>query len=348
MVRLSHHIFHSFAPIVLLTAYLVTLLAFLAPTPILSSVYLMHVSSPVSAMAVTPGRHLGGGARNPSRREMVKVVKRGPSVMVPVAIELHIGPLGELFPRSTKLDTVLTAPHSPAKGACYTNVTSGGQECQSPSFTPIFSELYDDLSIPSAVVDTLVTQFPFSPTFLFISICLMFVQLLVIASLAAGMHKPQGNLGFIARKQHRIVRVALIIGGISLLLGLAATGALRVIVGHDVKGAKEVEGVTAEVGSGFARESSASSVHLFFKPPTLHLFVLQNCGRATSSSWSWSSFSSRSFLPPAPDGASSLQTQSSSHPKARRPRSWARRPEPSTAYGVRQGTGGYGRRGMLR
>ncbi|KWU46821.1 hypothetical protein RHOSPDRAFT_24430 [Rhodotorula sp. JG-1b] len=233
MVRLSHHIFHSFAPIVLLTAYLVTLLAFLAPTPILPSVYLMHVSSPVSAMAVTPGRHyiIGGGARNASRREMVKVVKRGPSVMVPVAVELQIGPLG----------------------ACYTNVTSGGQECQSPSFTPIFSELYDDLSIPSAVVDTLVTQFPFSPTFLFISICLMFVQLLVIASLAAGMHKPQGNLGFIARKQHRIVRVALIIGGISLLLGLAATGALRVIVGHDVKGAKEIEGVTAEVGSGFAQ-----------------------------------------------------------------------------------------------
>ncbi|GAA5967202.1 hypothetical protein JCM8115_005427 [Rhodotorula mucilaginosa] len=235
MVRLSHHVFHSFAPIVLLTAYLVTLLAFLAPTPILSSVYLMHVSSPVSAMAVTPGRHyiIGGGykPRNASRREMVKVVKRAPSVMVPVAIELQIGPLG----------------------ACYTNVTSGGQECQSPSFTPIFSELYDDLSIPSAVVDTLVTQFPFSPTFLFISICLMFVQLLVIASLAAGMHKPQGNLGFIARKQHRIVRVALIIGGVSLALGLAATGALRVIVGHDVKGAEAVAGVTAEVGSGFAQ-----------------------------------------------------------------------------------------------
>ena len=110
MVRLSHHIFHSFAPIVLLTAYLVTLLAFLAPTPILPSVYLMHVSSPVSAMAVTPGRHyiIGGGARNASRREMVKVVKRGPSVMVPVAVELQIGPLGELFLRSTKLDTVLT------------------------------------------------------------------------------------------------------------------------------------------------------------------------------------------------------------------------------------------------
>lgn len=98
MVRLSHHIFHSFAPIVLLTAYLVTLLAFLAPTPILSDhVYLMHVSSPVSAMAVTPGRHyiIGGGARNASRREMVKAVKRGPSVMVPVAIELQIGPLGK-------------------------------------------------------------------------------------------------------------------------------------------------------------------------------------------------------------------------------------------------------------
>ncbi|KAG0656435.1 hypothetical protein C6P46_007094 [Rhodotorula mucilaginosa] len=259
MVRLSHHVFHSFAPIVLLTAYLVTLLAFLAPTPILSSVYLMHVSSPVSAMAVTPGRHyiIGGGykPRNASRREMVKVVKRAPSVMVPVAIELQIGPLGEpsFSPTATRLNTVLTAPHSPLKGACYTNVTSGGQECQSPSFTPIFSELYDDLSIPSAVVDTLVTQFPFSPTFLFISICLMFVQLLVIASLAAGMHKPQGNLGFIARKQHRIVRVALIIGGVSLALGLAATGALRVIVGHDVKGAEAVAGVTAEVGSGFAQ-----------------------------------------------------------------------------------------------
>lgn len=101
MVRLSHHLFHSFAPIVLLTAYLVTLLAFLAPTPILADhVYLMHVSVPVSAMSVTPGRHyvVGGGytPRKFSRkRRMVKVVKRGPSVMVPVAIELQIGPLGE-------------------------------------------------------------------------------------------------------------------------------------------------------------------------------------------------------------------------------------------------------------
>ncbi|GAA5866283.1 hypothetical protein JCM3774_006601 [Rhodotorula dairenensis] len=237
MVRLSHHLFHSFAPVVLLTAYLVTILAFLAPTPILADhVYLMHVSMPVSAMAVTPGRHyiIGGGytPRNGSQKQgMTKVVKRGPSVMVPVAIELQIGPLG----------------------ACYTNVSSGGQECQSPSFTPIFSELYDDLSVPPAVVDTLVTQFPFSPTFLFISMCLMFIQLLMITSLAAGMHKPTGNLGFIARKQHRIVRTALIIGVVSLALGLAATGALRVVVGHDVNAAKDVQGVTADIGSGFAQ-----------------------------------------------------------------------------------------------
>ncbi|GAA5980969.1 hypothetical protein JCM10908_003934 [Rhodotorula pacifica] len=239
MVRLSHHLFHSFAPIVLLTAYLVTLLAFLAPTPILANhVYLMHVSVPVSAMAVTPGRHyiVGGGTmpRKDCRKQgMTKVAKRGPSVMVPVAIELEIGPLG----------------------ACYTNVTSGGQECQSPSFTPIFAELYDDLSIPSTVVDTLTAQFPFSPTFLFISICLMFIQLLIMSSLAFGMHKPQGNLAFIARKQHRIVRVALIIGSISLVLGLAATGILRGIIGSDVKAAQNVQGitVTADIGSGFAQ-----------------------------------------------------------------------------------------------
>lgn len=180
-------------------------------------------------------------------------------------------------------------------GACYTNVTSGGQECQSPSFTPIFSELYDDVSVPTAVVDTLVTQFPFSPTFLFISMCLMFIQLLMISSLAAGMHKPQGNLGFIARKQHRIVRTALIIGVVSLALGLAATGALRVIIGNDVKAAKDVQdvqGVTADIGSGFARPFpflfSSTDVS---EPATLTylhtpLVDTKSSGRATSSSWS--------------------------------------------------------------
>lgn len=166
-------------------------------------------------------------------------------------------------------------------GACYTNVTAGDKACQAPSFTPIFSDLYDDISLPTDVASTLTTQFPFSPTFLFISLCLMFIQLAVLAALALGCHKPQGNLGFIARKQHRLVRVALIIGVVSLALGLAATGALRVICGSDVKAARDIQGVEADIGSGFARkwvfpeksvrrvEALMSSVEQNFGPATL-------------------------------------------------------------------------------
>lgn len=141
-------------------------------------------------------------------------------------------------------------------GACYTNITSGDKVCQTPSFTPMFSELYDDISMPPQVSDALTTQFPFSPTFIFISLCLIFIEFIFVTALAIGMHKPQGNLAFIARKQHRLVRLSLLIGLVALVLGLAATGALRIVIASDISAAQGIPGVEAEVGTGFARSSA--------------------------------------------------------------------------------------------
>ncbi|BGP52710.1 hypothetical protein JCM8202v2_000266 [Rhodotorula sphaerocarpa] len=157
--------------------------------------------------------------------------KRQPATMVPVGLQIQVGPLG----------------------ACYTNITSGDKVCQTPSFTPMFSELYDDISMPPQVSDALTTQFPFSPTFIFISLCLIFIEFIFVTALAIGMHKPQGNLAFIARKQHRLVRLSLLIGLVALVLGLAATGALRIVIASDISAAQGIPGVEAEFGAGFAQ-----------------------------------------------------------------------------------------------
>lgn len=104
--KVSQHIFHTFVPVVLLVAYLVALLAFLAPTPILADrVYLMHVSAPVSAMAVKPGRRYVlsnsteiAKSQPRHKRDEAALDKRQGTIMVPVAIELQIGPLGACGP----------------------------------------------------------------------------------------------------------------------------------------------------------------------------------------------------------------------------------------------------------
>ena len=55
-----------------------------------------------------------------------------------------------------------------ATGACYSLGTAKSTTCQEPSFTPIFTPVYELTSIPSDLLDHLPDQFPLAPTALFL------------------------------------------------------------------------------------------------------------------------------------------------------------------------------------
>ena len=124
-----------------------------------------------------------------------------------------------------------------------------------PSFTPIFVDLYDDvLKLPSALSSTLPQQFPLTTTALFVSLALLAVQLLAVVLSSASMHASK-NLALINKRQPTLRKAATVCGAVGLVVGFAATGALRVDLGRAVDEAGKVDGVQAKLGPGFSRAS---------------------------------------------------------------------------------------------
>ncbi|BGP36507.1 hypothetical protein JCM10449v2_000408 [Rhodotorula kratochvilovae] len=230
-----NHLYHSLSPLVLLAAFLVSLLAFLAPTPILSDrVSLLEVSTNVSSSANAKRwlAHEDAVTLAYSHR-MVRRAKKANSsastAATAVPVTVKIGPLG----------------------ACYTNLTTTKQSCMAPAFTPIFVELYDNaLRLPSAVSAPLPDQFPLIPTALFVSLCLLAVQFLAVVFSSAGMHASK-KLALLNKKQATLRKAATVCGVVGLLVGIVATAALRVQLGKAADEAGKVDGVEAKLGSGF-------------------------------------------------------------------------------------------------
>ncbi|GAA6051692.1 hypothetical protein JCM3770_001230 [Rhodotorula araucariae] len=232
-----NHLYHSLSPLVLLAAFLVSLLAFLAPTPILSDrVALLEVSTNVSTSAnarrwlahedTVAQEYLHRMARRAKKANSSSTVS---TTTVPVTVK--IGPLG----------------------ACYTNLATAHESCMAPSFTPIFVEFYNDaLKLPSTVSSTLPEQFPLVPTALFVSLCLLAVQFLAVVLSSAGMHAPK-KLAVLNKKQVTLRKAATVCGGIGILVGVVATAVLRVQLGKAAAEAGKVHGVEAKLGSGFTQ-----------------------------------------------------------------------------------------------
>ncbi|GAA5856300.1 hypothetical protein JCM8547_000859 [Rhodosporidiobolus lusitaniae] len=232
-----NHLYHSLSPLVLLAAFLVSLLAFLAPAPILSDrVSLLSVSTNVSSSSASNvtkrwlADDVHASAIGHSRR-MVKRAKKSNSTASAAttaeSVNLVFGPLG----------------------ACYTNSTTSDPVCQSPSFTPIFVELYDTLSISSTLQDALPGQFPLAPTALFASLLLLAFQLVAVVFSSISMHATK-KAAFLAPKQAMFRKSATVAGVISLAIGLAATIALRVQL-NDVVEKLDKIGASGKLGTGF-------------------------------------------------------------------------------------------------
>ncbi|GAA5903293.1 hypothetical protein JCM8208_002267 [Rhodotorula glutinis] len=232
-----NHLYHSLSPLILLAAFLVSLLAFLAPTPILPDrVSLLEVTTGVSRASrakrwIAPADSVAR-AYSYSPHGFVKRAKKANSsstAAASVPVTVKIGPLG----------------------ACFTNLTTLDQSCMPPSFTPIFVDLYDDtLKLPSALAVALPQQFPLTTTALFVSLALLAVQFLAVALSSASMHASKA-LALIHKRQPTLRKAATVCGAVGLVVGLAATGALRVDLGRAVDEAGKVDGVQAKLGPAF-------------------------------------------------------------------------------------------------
>ncbi|GAA5945024.1 hypothetical protein JCM3775_004264 [Rhodotorula graminis] len=231
-----NHLYHSLSPLILLAAFLVSLLAFLAPTPILSDrVSLLEVTTGVSRAAkarrwIAPDDSIAR-AYSYTSHGFVKRAKKAnsSSTATTVPVTVKIGPLG----------------------ACYTNLTTLDQSCMSPSFTPIFVDLYDDvLKLPSPLAAALPQQFPLTTTALFVSLALIAVQFLAVVLSSASMHASK-KLALVNKRQPTLRKAATVCGAVGLVVGLAATGALRVDLGKAVDAAAKVDNVQAKLGPGF-------------------------------------------------------------------------------------------------
>ncbi|GAA5969148.1 hypothetical protein JCM11641_007486 [Rhodosporidiobolus odoratus] len=211
-----NHLYHTLSPLILLAAFLVSLLAFLAPTPILSDrVSLLSVSTNVPAPSTDAARRwLADDIAHSGPVHLSRMVKRAkksnstsPAAKAATTEPIHLvfGPLG----------------------ACFSNSTTSEPVCASPSFTPIFLDLYDTLSLPAALQDALPDQFPLAPTALFASLVLLAFQFLAVVFSSLSMHFTK-RFAFLGAKQPTHRKAATVAGVFSLAIGLAATIALRV------------------------------------------------------------------------------------------------------------------------
>ncbi|GAA5973222.1 hypothetical protein JCM21900_003893 [Sporobolomyces salmonicolor] len=241
-----NHLYHTLSPFVLLAAFLVSLLAFLAPTPILSDrVSLLSVSTNVSsasASSTKTKRWLAESQLEASYPNLQRMVKRTKKT-----------DLSASSAASTASKMPVTFDFGPL-GACYTSGprSSASPTCASPSFTPTFIELFDNLTLPTTTSNALPAQFPLAPTALLISLLLLAVQLVAVVFSSISMHATK-KAAFLLKRQATMRKTATGAGMLSLALMLAATIALHVQLSDVVDKLKVSGAATASFGSGFAQ-----------------------------------------------------------------------------------------------
>ncbi|GAA6032001.1 hypothetical protein JCM8097_003382 [Rhodosporidiobolus ruineniae] len=233
-----NHLYHTLNNLILLASFLVFLLAFLAPTPILSDrVSLLSVKTNVTtSTSAAAKRWLAEDALSAPfhQKRMVKRAKKNSTSSAAATtsteeVKLVLGPLG----------------------ICYTNSTTAHPVCTSPSFTPIFVELYDNLTLPAGVKSALPDQFPLAPTALFLSLLLLAFELLAVLFSSLSQHATK-RAAFLGKRQPGLRKAATVAGMASLAVGLAAAIALRVQLAEVVDNLKKA-GATGSLGSGFTQ-----------------------------------------------------------------------------------------------
>ncbi|GAA5842419.1 hypothetical protein JCM5353_006765 [Sporobolomyces roseus] len=228
-----NHLYHTLSPLILLTAFLVSLLAFLAPTPIFADrVSLLTVSLKSSSTSKLK-RFIPEAVLDPpssDRQRMVKRAKKVNAASSTQEVEFVYGPLG----------------------ACY-SIDSGDLLCTSPTFTPIFVDLYTvNATLPSTTADILPDQFPLVPAALFVSLLLLATQLLAVVFSSISMHaSKKGKTQGLAARQPSARKVATVAGILGLAAMLASTLALRSQLSDVVEGIKKAGLGEASLGSGF-------------------------------------------------------------------------------------------------
>lgn len=121
----------------------------------------------------------------------------------------------------------------------------------------MFTPLFDTLSIPTTLQAFLPNQFPLAPAVIFLSAILLILTALIALIVVV---LPITNKAR-EEKQISMRKLGLILGGISLLAGLAATSALRFELGRFVtefnqeaiKLGGDLLFSKAELGTGFTR-----------------------------------------------------------------------------------------------
>ncbi|GAA5898723.1 hypothetical protein JCM5296_006697 [Sporobolomyces johnsonii] len=241
-----NHLYHTLSPFVLLAAFLVSLLAFLAPTPILSDrVSLLSVSTNASSASTSSSntkRWLADSQLDAAYPNLQRMVKRAKKT-----------DLSASNASSTASKTPITLVFGPL-GACYTSGSrsSASPTCASPSFTPIFIELYDNLTLPATTIDALPAQFPLAPTALFVSLLLLALQLVAVVFSSISMHATK-KAAFLLKRQATMRKTATGAGVLSLAIMLAATIALHVQLSDVVDKLKDAGAATASLGGGFTQ-----------------------------------------------------------------------------------------------
>ncbi|GAA5899217.1 uncharacterized protein JCM6883_005149 [Sporobolomyces salmoneus] len=245
-----NHLYHTLSPLIVYAAFLVSLLAFLAPTPIFPdrvSLLSVTLSGVNSSSTSTSERWLSEARINHGRQRIVKRAKKtetASSSSSNKAYELVYGPLG----------------------ACL-SVDGSDPTCTSPTFTPIFVDLYStNTTLPSSTTALLPDQFPLVPAGLFVSLLLLATQLLAVIGSSISMHaNKKGKAQGLAKRQPAMRKVATVCGVLGLAVMLAATISLRSQLSKVVDEVEKANVGTAKLGSGFAQ---------FFAGAALEVVVL--------------------------------------------------------------------------
>ncbi|GAA5923463.1 uncharacterized protein JCM15063_003656 [Sporobolomyces koalae] len=280
-----NHLYHTLSPIILLTAFLVSLLAFLAPTPIFADrVSLLSVSTNVSTSSSPSRRSLSLPSTTDHEHESSRLIKRAKK------------PNAATAAGSARTYTLVYGP----LGACH-SVDSSDLACMSPTFTPIFLDLYAaNTTLPASTVAILPDQFPLAPVGMFVSLLLIAFQLLAVvgSSIVAHLTKT-GKAQGLAAEQPTMRKVATVAGVLGLAILLAATLSLRSELSKARDELVKAGSGTAVLGPGFSRNTSPISSGLLYRAPALR----QPASPARTDSANPSPTSSHAPAPPSSTGS---------------------------------------------
>ena len=129
--------------------------------------------------------------------------------------------------------------------------------CQPPSFTPIFTPVYELTAVPTDILNHLPDQFPLTPTALFLGILLGAVAML--ASFLASLPFHFKSMTRLEKRRAYLTKITLHSGAVSVLFGLTASISLRVSLGNVVDAVssrvhEDAARYSIQLGGGFNRE----------------------------------------------------------------------------------------------